>query len=414
MTLISRRIFLGGLAAGTVLATRQSSGVAAPRLSFSETDEAYAWTPALNGWLEVDRAGFAANIATIRHQLAASVELCVVLKADAYGHGIGLLMPAVIAQRVAVIGITSNDEAQVARARGFTGKVVRIRTAGIDEITAGFALDLEESIGNLDLLRQVAAEARRLGRRLPVHFKLNSGGMSRNGMDLSTDQGRKDALAFVRTEGIEIAGLMTHFPVEAAEDCCDGAARFKAHCDWLIEAAGLDRRRLVLHAANSFATVNVPAAHFDMVRPGQALYGVLHGASADLGKVLSFKSRVAALDAYPKGNTVSYDRTVTLERNSLLANIPVGYSDGYSRRFSNKADVLVRGQRAPVMGRVTMNTIMVDVTDIPGVVAGDEVVLFGRQGQQEVSQADIESWTDNFLPAETTVWGNSLPKVLKR
>lgn len=410
---IGRRTILGGLAAGAAVAAGSSIGWAAPRLPFNVTDKSYALTPGLNAWLEIDRAAFAANIRALRRRLAPSVRLCVVLKADAYGHGIGLLMPAVIAERVPVIGITATDEAGVARARGFTGTVVRIRTAAIEEIKAGFAFDLEESIGNLDLVRQAAAEARRRGRRLRVHFKLNSAGMSRNGMDLSTEQGRRDALAFVKTEGVEIVGLMTHFPEENTEDCSRGALRFRQDCDWLIEAAGLDRRRLTLHAANSFAAINVAEADFDMVRTGQALYGILHPRTPDLLPILTFKSRVAAVNPYPKGNTVSYDRTLTLARDSLLANIPVGYSDGYSRRLSNQADVLIREQRARVMGRVTMNTIMVDVTDIPGVVAGDEVVLFGRQGDGEITQVEMEGMTENFLPAETTLWGNSLPKVLK-
>ena len=129
--LINRRTVLGGLGAGAAIAASSSIGVAAPRLPFNATDKSYALTPGLNGWLEIDRAVFAANIRAVRRRLAPSVTLCVVLKADAYGHGIGLLMPAVIAERVPVIGITSNDEAHVARARGFTGKVVRIRTAEI-------------------------------------------------------------------------------------------------------------------------------------------------------------------------------------------------------------------------------------------------------------------------------------------
>lgn len=410
---VNRRTVLAGLAATSVIATRPMLGFAAPRLPFEVTDASYAPTPGLNAWLEIDREAFAHNIRVIRKLIPAPTELCVVLKADAYGHGIGLLMPAVMAERIGVIGITSNDEAHVARARGFTGKILRIRTAEIEEISQGMAFDLEECIGNLALLRQAAAEARARGRRLRVHFMLNSAGMSRNGLDLATEQGRQEALAFVRTEGIDIVGLMTHFPVEAVDDCQQGTARFRQQCDWLIHAAGLERSRLVLHAANSFATVNAADARFDMVRPGQALYGVLHDGLPELRQALSFKSRVAAVNAYPKGNTVSYDRTVTLTRDSLLANLPVGYSDGYSRRLSNKADVLIRGQRARVMGRVTMNTIMVDVTDIAGARAGDEVVLFGRQGDDQISQSEIERLTENFLPAETTLWGNSLAKILK-
>ena len=123
---------------------------------------------------------------------------------------------------------------------------------------------------------------------------------------------------------------------------------------------------------------------------------------------------MASVQAYPKGNTVNYDRTYTLTRDSLLANLPIGYSDGYRRAFSNKGSVLVHGRRAPVVGRVTMNTTMVDVTDIPGVEAGDEVVLFGRQGADEITQAEIEELTGVILADQYTVWGTSNPKRLRR
>ena len=120
------------------------------------------------------------------------------------------------------------------------------------------------------------------------------------------------------------------------------------------------------------------------------------------------------MQAYPAGNTVSYDRTFTLTRDSLLANLPVGYSDGYRRAFSNKGSVLVRGRRAPVVGRVTMNTTMVDVTDIAGVAPGDEVVLFGHQGDDRITQAEIEELTGVILADQYTVWGTSNPKRLRR
>ena len=122
---------------------------------------------------------------------------------------------------------------------------------------------------------------------------------------------------------------------------------------------------------------------------------------------------MASVQAYPAGDTVSYDRTCVLKRDSLLANIPVGYSDGYRRAYSNKGAMLIRGQRAPVMGNVTMNTTMVDVTDIPGVQAGDEVVLFGKQGDAEITLAEVEQITGVILADQYTVWGTSNPKILR-
>jgi alanine racemase len=151
-----------------------------------------------------------------------------------------------------------------------------------------------------------------------------------------------------------------------------------------------------------------------MVRPGGALYGYGGTPKPPFGHVAAFKSRVASVQAYPAGDTVSYDRTYELKRDSLLANIPVGYSDGYRRAYSNKGAMLIRGRRAPVVGNVTMNTTMVDVTDIPGVLAGDEAVLFGKQGGNEITQAEIEELAGVILADQYTVWGTSNPKVMRR
>lgn len=127
---------------------------------------------------------------------------------------------------------------------------------------------------------------------------------------------------------------------------------------------------------------------------------------------MQFKTHVASVNSYPAGNTVGYDHTFTLTRDSKLANITVGYSDGYHRVFTNKGVVLIEGRRVPVVGKVSMNTLMVDVTDVPEVKAGDEVVLFGKQGGAEVTQAEIEEINGALLADLYTVWGNSNPKIM--
>jgi len=234
--------------------------------------------------------------------------------------------------------------------------------------------------------------------------------MSRNGLELATAQGRRDALALVGSNGLRVVGLMTHFPGEDPDDVLAGVRAFQQQADWLFANTALRRADVQLHAANSFALQHVPESRLDMVRPGGALYGYGGTPKPPFAHVAAFKTRVASVQAFPAGDTVSYDRTFTLQRDSLLANLPVGYSDGYRRAYSNRGSVLVRGRRAPVLGRVTMNTTMVDVTDIPGVQAGDEVVLFGRQGGEQITQAEIEAWTGVILADQYSVWGALNPK----
>ncbi|NBI42848.1 hypothetical protein GVX76_04980 [[Haemophilus] felis] len=206
---------------------------------------------------------------------------------------------------------------------------------------------------------------------------------------------------------------MTHYPVEDEAEIRKNLAQFKADSEWLIQQAGLERSKITLHSANSYATLTVPEAHLDMVRPGGLLYGDSIPTFTEYKKTMAFKSKVANINHYPKGSTVGYDRTFTLERDSLLANLPFGYSDGYRRVFTNKGYVLIRGHKVPIVGKVSMNTTMVDVTDFPDILEGDEVVIFGKQGKLEVSQGDIEDINGALLADLYTVWGNSNPKVKK-
>ncbi len=405
---LDRRRFLAA-ATGTAVAIAVEAQ-AAPLLGARKPSRAEA----SNAWIEVDPAIFDDNLERIRAMLTGGAQVCAVMKADAYGIGIDMLMPSVIKARIPYVGIASNEEARVARACGFKGRIMRVRLATAREIAAAAPYDVEELVGNLEAADSILQVARKRGRRARVHLALNSAGMSRNGVELRTDAGRREALALAENEGLQIVGLMTHFPSEDPAELLRNVETFQHDAEWLFANTRLRREQVLLHAANSFAIQHVPQSHLDMVRPGGALYGYGGTPKPPFAHVAAFKTRVASVQAYPAGSTVSYDRTFTLSRDSLLANLPVGYSDGYRRAYSNKGSVLVRGQRAPVVGRVTMNTTMVDVTDIVGVRPDDEAVLFGRQGKDQITQAEIEEITGVILADQYTVWGNSNPKILRR
>lgn len=392
-----------------------SSVQAAPLLTTDTSNLPYdQQVAATNAWVEINKTTFENNLAAVQARLQGKSQVCAVMKADAYGHGIGLLLPSVIAMEVSCIAIASNEEARVVRAHGFTGRLMRVRTPTLAEIETALPYNIEELIGGLDFARRAGEIASKHGKTLRIHLGLNSAGMSRNGLEMGTDQGRKDSLALVRQEGLEVVGIMTHFAVEDRNEVLKGLETFKQQSQWIIENAHLDRSKLTLHCANSYTLQNVPEAWLDMVRPGSLLYGEPIVNGPEYKRVLSFKSTVASINAYPAGNTVGYDRTYTLKRDSLLANVPVGFSDGYRRAFTNKSYVLINGQRVPTVGKISMNTLMVDVTDVPGgVKSGDQVVLFGKQGAAEITQAELEGYNGALLSDVYTMWGNSNPRILK-
>lgn len=221
-----------------------------------------------NAWVEVSASALQHNIGTLQAELAGKSKLCAVLKADAYGHGIGLVMPSIIAQGVPCVAVASNEEARVVRASGFTGQLVRVRLASLSELEDGLQYDMEELVGSAEFARQVDAIAARHGKTLRIHMALNSSGMSRNGVEMATWSGRGEALQITDQKHLKLVALMTHFAVEDKDDVRKGLAAFNEQTEWLIKHAKLDRSKLTLHAANSFATLEVPEARLDMVRTG--------------------------------------------------------------------------------------------------------------------------------------------------
>lgn len=393
-----------GLAAG-------QRALAAPQLARQPANIAEV-VRSSNAWLEIDAEAFEHNLRQMQSLVKAPTQICVVMKADAYGHGIELLMPSVLKLKIPCIGITSNDEARIARLSGFKGRVLRLRAATLAEMNAGMRWGIEEMLGNAEMARELAAAARQRGRNVKFHLALNSGEMDRNGLEVGTELGRRQALQMLTLPGLEPVGIMTHFALDDKAKIAAGLAEFERDANALIVQAGLKRERIVLHTANSLLTVEMPESHFDMVRPGRALYGYWPRPDAGFKKAMALKTRVASVNDYPAGSGVSYDHAFVLQRDSRLANIPVGYSDGYRRVFANKAQVLIHGKRAPIVGKITMNTFMVDVTDLPEVQAGDEVVLYGRQGDQEITQGELQKIMGDILVDMATPWAFANPRIL--
>lgn len=390
----------------------QTTAQAAPLLVDFDNSEREERVESSNAWLEVDTHAFSNNIQLLQNQLADNTKICAIMKADAYGNGIAGLMPSIIANNVACVGITSNEEARVVRKHGYTGKIMRVRAASRNEIEGGLDFHMEELIGTKEQADQIIEIARTHGTTIPVHLALNTSGMGRNGLDLTTYAGQVEGVQIAGDPNLEIVGMMTHFPNEGLDEIKRKVERFKVETQWLIDSADLSREDITLHVANSYITLNLPEAHLDMVRPGGMLYGD-YPAKAPFQRIVSFKTRIASLHHFPAGSTIGYGSTAVLERDSVLANLPIGYSDGFARSLSNKAEVLINGQRAKVMGMASMNTTMVDVTDIVDVEANSEVVIFGPQGQDVITSDETEERSGRILPEHYTIWGATNPRIYR-
>ncbi|HBO22902.1 MAG TPA: alanine racemase [Providencia sp.] len=364
-----------------------------------------------NAWIEISRSALDYNVKKVQALLGNKSSMCAVLKGDAYGHDLSLVAPVMIENNVQCIGLTNNQEFEQVRELGFKGRLMRVRNATEQEMAQASIYDVEELIGNLDMAQRLNAIALKQNKIIPIHLALNSAGMSRNGLEVSNAQGLNDAKLISELPQLKIVGIMSHYPEEDETQIRKDLAKFNQQSKQVLAVTGLKREDVILHVANTYATITVPESWLDMVRVGGIFYGDTV-ATNDYKRVMTFKSNIAAVNHYPKGNTVGYDRTYTLKRDSVLANIPVGYADGYRRVFSNAGHVLINGQKVPVLGKTSMNTVMVDITDLKQVKPGDEVVFFGKQGKAEITAEEVEDISGALFTEMSILWGATNPRVL--
>jgi len=350
--------------------------------------------------VEIDLNALRDNLTQVRGLVKGGADILAMVKADAYGHGAVPVARELEAAGVALLGVATAEEGIELRQAGVTLPVLILGGIYPGEYPKYLHHHLTPVLFDLEMARALEEDGRKSGRDSGVHLKIDTG-MSRLGFPW------KDwaaALAFFReAKSLKIEGLMTHFAVAESERPDDKAfteeqiCRFQACLDQTLQA-GIHPR--FFHMANSSATAAWEKARFNLVRPGLMLYGVAPtpalGTKVALKPILRWKTKILALKSVREGDSVSYGRTFVCRKDSLIATLPVGYADGYCRRFSNRAEVLVRGRRAKVAGVVCMDLTMIDVSDVPEVRVGDEVVLIGRQGAGEVHVFELARWAETI------------------
>jgi alanine racemase len=343
-------------------------------------------------WVELDPTAFRFNFHRIQ-RIAEKAQVLAVVKANAYGHGLDAFARIAAGMHAAMLGVSSLEEGiQLRQARLKTPVLILGGLFPFENFPALFSYKLTPTLASLQGAQALDRLARRKGRRHPVHLKIDTG-FGRMGVRAGAGGA---AIAFVRQAaklpGLVIEGIYTHF---ASSDVSPSYTRRQhAFFNEVIKAAAHSGiRPRWIHEANSSAILKYPETHGTLVRPGLALYGIAPYAGAEerllLRPVLSWKTRVIFLKQVPEGFAVSYANTWTAKRPTTIATLAVGYADGYPRSLSNKGVVLVRGKKVPVIGRVTMDMMMVDVTEVKGVVVGDEVVLIGTQEKESILATSV-------------------------
>ena len=336
-------------------------------------------------WAEIDLDAIAHNLALLAAR-AAPARVIAVVKANAYGHGAVAVARTALAAGARGLAVVCVDEGEELRRAGVTAPVVVLGHTPAADAERVAALGLEPAVGSLELVEALAAAASRHGVEVPIHLEVETG-FNRHG--LPPDEVVALAERARALPGLRVKALFTHFATADEED--QGFTR--AQFDLLREAS----RRLPWieerHCSASAGVLLAPDLTVETVRPGIALYGY-HPASGwaprvDLRPALALRSRITRLSDIPPGASVGYGRTFVARRPTRLALVMCGYADGYRRGLGNRAHALVRGRRAPVVGRVSMDMCTLDVTEVPGVALGDVATLLGADGGERVDADEL-------------------------
>lgn len=370
-------------------------------------------------WVVLDRAAPEHNLRQLRAGAVPGVIACAVIKSNAYGHGTAQF--ASLLPSAEWFGVNSLEEGLELRRLGTTRPIILLGHVALSELEAAVEADLGLTVYNRETINRLSSSPF-LPRPARVHVKVDTG-TSRQGVML--DELENFLLLVKRSRNLTLEGISTHYA--NIEDTLNHEyaelqiTRFASALGVVDRTVG---RPPFIHTACSAAALLFSSTHFTMLRSGIALYGLWPsrerllasrekgGSVPDFRPVLTWKTRIVQIKTIPEGSYVGYGCSYKTMRNTVLGVLPVGYADGYDRALGNRAHVLVRGRRAPVLGRICMNLCMVDLTDVPGAKLEDEVVLLGKSGEERISAETMAEWAGTINYEVVTRISPFLPRKI--
>lgn len=366
---------------------------------------------------EIDLAAYRRNIQSLRALVRPKTKVMAVVKADAYGHGAVDLSLAAIQSGADFLGVARIGEALELREAGVEAPILIFGHTPLSLADVLMDYDLTQTVYSLDTATAFSSRATDRRCRMSVHLKVDTG-MGRLGLLPASSEAISDATAIATLPGLAVDGVYTHFASADIQDKTSANEQLEIFLGF-VEA--LQRNGVAIplqHAANSAATIDMPDSHLDMVRLGISTYGLLPSPNVAAGQValepvMRLSARIMQLKELPTGSPVSYGGTWRTPRRTTIATVAVGYADGLSRLLSSRGEMLVRGQRAPIVGRVCMDVTMLDVGHIEGVTVDDEVVIIGTQGDETILASDVAALAET-IPYETlTLITKRVPRIYR-
>lgn len=341
-------------------------------------------------WLEINLKNYQHNFNSVRKLIGTNVKIMAVVKANAYGHGLVEIARQAQKSGAGYLGVVCLHEARLLRESGNRLPILIFNYIEPNSVEAAIKLDTSLTVMDEKVLKVIDKSARRQNKLVKIHIKIDTG-MHRAGMLPG------DALRLIPSvenyKNVYLEGVFTHLATsdEKSLDFTKEQLTLFARCISKLKENGINPP--LIHAANSGAVLRLPSAYYDMVRPGIIMYGLAPSADFRLPfhpkPVLSWKSIIAQIRNIGKGETVGYGRTFKAAKKTMVGLVPVGYADGLRRELSNKWHVLVKGRKAPIIGRISMDQMSVDLSQIPNVEIGGEIVIIGKQGKDSISAEDM-------------------------
>lgn len=361
-------------------------------------------------WAEIDLKAIAHNYRQVKKMVGKNIKVMTVVKANAYGHGTVEVSKVLERLGVDYLGVATTDEALRLRDHGIRAPILILGHVLPQEVKSAIDRDITLTICGTELLDAIRKAATR-GRQARVHIKIDTG-MGRIGV--WHEEAMHVIKNLVQEKSVVIEGIYTHFSSVGRDDFFT-IYQIESFERLLSKLKEFDVDIPLRHAANSIATVDFKRSHQNLVRPGLIIYGMYPKHTfprlISLKPALSFKTRIVYLKDTPPGRSISYGRSYITQKPTMIATLPVGYADGLGRNLSNKAEVLVRGKRAPIIGRVTMDQTMIDVTHIKGAKVGDEVVIIGKQGKDEIRAEKFARLAGTIAYETVCAISNRVPRV---
>ena len=342
-------------------------------------------------WAEIDLDAIKYNIDSIKRRVDTK-ELIAVVKADAYGHGALDVSKTLVENGATKLAVAVITEAMELRHGNINTPIMILGYTPLEFAADLINYDIEQTIFNLEYATKLSEIALNLGKKAKVHVALDTG-MGRIGF-LINDNSLNEILKISSLKGLEVVGIFTHFATADESDKNYSNKQYKKFTDFNEKLISKGVNILLKHVSNSGAIIDMPNTYLDGVRAGIVLYGYYPSEDVlkqnlDLKKAISIKTQVAHVKILDKNEYVSYGRKFKTERKSIIATLPIGYADGYSRALTGKAKVIINGKFAPVVGTICMDQCMIDVTDIGDVHVGDEIIVLGKDKDLKFDADDM-------------------------